>query len=226
MVVYTGVFETEDKAKEAFDRLTGFGLGTKELFMITPAEGASKVKEILGSGRNIEFRAMTNRMKAALEAGRTLVGARPQLFVARRVNETFETVGAAKVLTHSDSTPRFFSEVLGLPSLLIRGRPRVTLWRRPVTEALGKTMLYKRPVTETLGKRMLMNSKPITESWLGKRMLMQSKPITESWLGKRMLMKSKPITESWLGKKMLMKSKPITERLGKTMVYSEITERR
>lgn len=226
MVVYTGVFETEDRAKEAFDRLTEVGFGAKNLFMITPAEGASKAKEILGSGLNVEFRAMANRMKAALEAGRTLVGARPELFTARRVEEAFTSASAAKVITHSDATPRFFSQVLGIQSLIIRGRPRVTIWRRPVTEALGKTMLYKRPVTETLGKRMLMASKPITESWLGKKMLLPSKPITESWLGKRMLMKSKPITESWLGKKMLMKSKPITERLGKTMVYSEINERR
>ena len=225
MVVYTGFFETENKAKEAFDKLMAHGLEAHEFFMITPAEGAAKLKGILGSGRNVEFRSMANRMKAALESGSSLVGARPQLFVARKVEKTFEEVGAAKVLDHSDSVPRFFSQVFGISSLVIPGRPRVTLWRRPVTEVLGKTMLYKRPVTETLGKRMLLPSKPITESWLGKKMLLPSKPITESWLGKKMLLKSKPITKRWLGKKMLMKSKPITERLGKTMVYSEIIKR-
>ena len=90
------------------------------------------------------------------------------------------------MIVHSDSAPRFFSQIIGLNNLVFRSRPRVNLWKRPVTEALGKTMLYKRPVTETLGKRMLLASKPITSSWLGKKMLMQSKPITER-LGKPMV---------------------------------------
>ena len=63
MVVYTGVFETEDKAKAAFDKLVGFGFAADEMFVITPAEGAAKVKETLGSGRNEEFRGMANRME-------------------------------------------------------------------------------------------------------------------------------------------------------------------
>ena len=224
MVVYAGVFETDDKAQRAFDKLLERGLKADNLFVVTPSDGAAKVKEILGSARNIEFRGMANRLKAAVESGHTLLGVRPELFFARRVDETFAEVGAEKVLIPSNAAPRFFSDVIGIPSLILRGRPRVTLWKRPVTETLGKTMLYKRPVTETIGKRMLLPSKPITESWLGKKMLMESKPITQSWLGKKMLMQSKPIT-SRIGKKMLMKSKPITERLGKTMVYSEISDR-
>ena len=184
MVVYTGVFETEDKAKAAFDKLTESGFETDELFMITPAEGAAKVKETLAATRNIEFRGMANRMKNALEAGHSLVGARPRLFYARLIDETFEETGVATVLEHSDTAPRFFSQVIGLPTLIFRSRPRVRLWKRPVTEALGKTMLYKRPVTETLGKKMLLQSKPLTER-LGKTMLYK-RPVTET-LGKPMI---------------------------------------
>ena len=183
MVVYAGVFETEDKAKEAFDKLTEAGFDANNLFMITPAEGAAKVKEILAATVNEEFRGMTNRMKAALDAGHTLLGARPELFYARLLDDTFEEVGA-KVITYSDPGLRFFSQVIGLQTLIFRSRPRVTLWKRPVTEALGKTMLYKRPVTETLGKKMLIESKPITER-LGKTMLYK-RPVTET-LGKPMI---------------------------------------
>lgn len=225
MVVYAGLFESEDMAREALKALSEIGLKPEDFFMISPAEGSAKLKEVLAASRNTEFRGMTNRMQTALEEGRSLVGARPQLSFGPSVDVTLEEAGAAKVIMHSDSELRFFSQVFGLSSLIIRGRPRVTIFRKPLTETLGKTMLYKRPVTETLGKKMLLASKPITESWLGKKMLYPSKPITESWLGKRMLFESRPITESWLGKKMLLKSKPITERLGKPMIISEINER-
>ena len=223
MVVYAGVFETEDKAKAAFDKLVDGGFEADNLFMITPAAGPAKVKEVTALGRNTEFRGMLNRLCAAVSAGRTVLGARPSLFYARLIEPAFNEVGVLKMLEHSDSTPRFFSQVLGIPKLIIPGGPRVTLWRRPVTEMLGKTMIYKRPVTEKLGKRMLLASKPITAG-LGKTMLFESKPLTAR-LGKTMLFASKPLTAR-LGKKMLFKSKPLTERLGKTMVYSEINKRR
>ncbi len=186
MVVYAGVFETEDKAKEAFDKLTGAGLEADEMFMITAAEGVAKVKEFLGSARNEEFKGMGNRMRRAIEAGHNLVGVRPRLFFARVVDKTFEEVGVAKVFNYSDDTLRFVSPFFGLPTLIFKYRPRVNLWRRPVTEALGKTMTYKRPVTESVGKKMLLPSKPITQMWLGKKMLFQSKPMTER-LGKKMI---------------------------------------
>ena len=184
MVVYAGVFQTEDKAKEALDRLTGFGFEAHDVFMITPADGAAKVADTLASARNIEFRGMANRMKAAVEGGQTLVGAQPRLFFARLVDETFQEIGATKVFTHSDSAPRFLSQVIGLPKLVFRGRPRVKLWKKPVTEQLGKTMIYRRPVTEKLGKKMLFQSKPLTER-LGKTMLYK-RPVTET-LGKPMI---------------------------------------
>ena len=186
MVVYAGVFKTEDKAKEASDKLTAGGFEANDVFMITPAEGVEKLKSILGSARNEEFRGMANRMKNAIQAGHTLVCARPKLFFARLIDDTFAEGGAEKVISHSDSTPRFFSQIIGLNTLVFRSRPRVRLWKRPVTEALGKTMLYKRPVTEKLGKTMLFASKPLTAR-LGKQMLFKSKPLTER-LGKPMIL--------------------------------------
>lgn len=186
MVVYAGVFDTEDKAHEASGKLAGFGFEADEVFVITPADGVAKVDEIVAARRNEEFRGLVNRMRAAVEAGHTLVGARPRVFFARQLMEAFEECGASKVLSHTNKL-NFFSEVVGL-SLVFRGRPRVRLYRKPVTETLGKTMLYKRPVTETIGKRMLLPSKPITQAWLGKKMLFKSKPITESWLGKKTIL--------------------------------------
>ena len=168
MVVYAGVFETEDKAKEANDKLIEAGFDANDVFVITPTDGAAKVKELLASARNADFRGMVNRMKAVVEGGQTLVAARTKLFYARQAERTFEEVGATKVLSHYEKV-NFFSEVIGLPSMIIRGRPRVTLWKKPVTESLGKTMLYKRPVTETLGKTMLYK-RPVTEKF-GKTMI-------------------------------------------------------
>ena len=183
MVVYAGVFETEDKARAAHSKLTEAGYETDDLFMITPAEGVAKVKSTVASGLNTEFQGIKNRMISAIEAGHTLLGARPRLFFSQMVVDTFDEVGAADVLTYSWSAPRFLSQVIGLP-LVFRSRPRVNLWKRPVTEMLGKTMIYKRPVTETLGKKMLLESKPITEK-LGKTMLYK-RPVTET-LGKPMI---------------------------------------
>lgn len=119
MIAYAGFVDDAGKARSVVSKLQEIGLDEKETLIIEPKTG-DELKKAVASAKNREFLtpATTERARAGLEKGRTLVAAKARLGTGTQVTNTFDEMGVERLPSWGARTgPKFFSDWIGIPLL-------------------------------------------------------------------------------------------------------------
>lgn len=119
MIAYAGFVDDVGKARSVVTKLQEIGLDEKEILLIEPKTG-EELKKAVGSAKNREFLtpATTERARAGLEKGRTLVVAKARLGTGTQVTGVLDEMGVDRLPSWGARTgPKFFSDWIGIPIL-------------------------------------------------------------------------------------------------------------
>lgn len=163
------IYETEEQARSAIDRLVELGFSRSDTLLLTPSDNNdAAVRAAVDS----DFlppryrRVITNK----LNTGRTVVAVSPPFGTAQRVAfvlDSFNPVETSSLPTFGRANPSPLSDFLGIPTLS-RSKSTTTLatgWS--FSSAIGMPMLSRNPtpLSSLIGLKTLTDNKSKTRSF-------------------------------------------------------------
>ena len=142
MTVFAAEFETEEKARDATTKLIEAGFEESAMLAYGGADGMTKLEEAVGSTSGRVVRPLLNRVRAALEAGHSVVAVNARLFSGRTAEKALRESGAAKLHEWTELSSFFSDDSTSDATETGRfGLPLSTSSKTPLSSLLGIPLL-------------------------------------------------------------------------------------